>query len=99
MEAQIVGGWVIFIAGILTVVLSLVAVGIKVLFTALASLQGAQLTGVEPPGGVQIIAALIRSPYGLAFVLGALAIHLGLIMLGGGHFLGLSFLSFSDPTP
>ena len=40
---------------------------------------------------------LAWSPAGLAMLVGALAVHLGLVMTHGGNFLGLADLHFAYP--
>src|SRR4051794_11325004 len=101
MAGQVIGGWIIFFAGVLAVVVGIVLAAIKALFETLKS-RGAGVTAATslPDMGElvgKLIEALVKNPYGLLVVLGAVAIHLGLVMVNGGTFLG--FMTLDDPTP
>ena len=100
MDGQVLGGWIVFFAGVFAVVLAMAIAAAKaVLEVVKAHNQTNTLDAAKPPTGWEIALEVMKTPAGFLFILGALAMHLGLVMINGGHFLGISAISFDDPTP
>ena len=98
MNGQLLGGWIVFFGGVVAVLLAVAVAAAKAIVEVIKSKQNA-LDAAEPPSGWEILLEVIKTPAGLLFVIGALAMHLGLVMVNGGDFLGIDAISFDDPTP